>query len=65
MINYTIAKEIDEEVLFENLKNYLFEMETFDGEYTNMIEDLPKDVQRLIFTKIGTMMVNYAESEDF
>ena len=64
MINYTetITKEIDEEYLFASVKEFLFVQEADDG---TIIEDLPKDVQRLIFAKIGAMMIDYAGSEDF
>ncbi len=67
MISFTITKtrEIDEKVLFENLRDYLFESEIFDGEYLGIVEELPKDVQRLVFAKIGAMMIDYAGSEEF
>jgi len=64
MISYTKmeTKEIDEKYLFESVKDFLF-TECAD-EYDN-VEDLPKDVQRLIFAKLGTMLIDYAGSEDF
>ena len=69
MINFTRVetKEIDEERLFEEVRDYLFEQETFDGicDYVDTVEDLPKDVQRLIFAKVGAMMIDYSKSEDF
>lgn len=69
MISFTRVenREINEKDLFENLKDYLFEEETFDGthDYVDTVENLPKEVQRLIFAKLGAMMIDYAGSEDF
>jgi len=64
MIKYTKmeTKEIDEKYLFDSVKDFLF-AECVD-EYDN-VEDLPKDVQRLIFAKIGAMLIDYAGSEEF
>lgn len=69
MISFTQVRtrEIDETALFEDLKDYLFAQETFDtvDYYVDTVDNLPKDVQRLIFAKIGAMMIDYAGSEDF
>lgn len=69
MINFTRVetKEIDEERLFEEVRDYLFEQEVSNDicGYVDTVEDLPKDVQRLIFAKIGAMMIDYSGSEDF
>ena len=69
MISFTRVetREVNEKALFEDLKNYLFEQETFDNtyNYVDIVENLPKDVQRLIFAKIGAMMIDYAGSEEF
>lgn len=64
MISYTtmVTKEIDEKDLFERIKDFLLN-EDIDSE--TLIEDLPKDVQRLIFAKVGAMMIDYAGSEEF
>ena len=64
MIKYTtiITKEIDEEYLFNNVKGFL--LEEYVDDYT-IIEELPKDVQHLVFAKIGAMMIDYAGSEEF
>ena len=64
MINYTtvITKEIDEKSLFNSVKDFLFE--EYIDECTN-VEELPKDVQRLVFAKIGAMMIDFAGSEEF
>lgn len=64
MISYTtmVTKEIDEEYLFDNVKDFLFEEDIDD---CTIIEDLPKDVQRLVFAKIGAMMIDYARNEEF
>ena len=69
MINFTRVenKVIDVEGIFEDLKEYLFEIEAFDDleRYIDTIENLPKDTQRAIFAEIGNMMINFAKSENF
>lgn len=69
MISFTRVetREIDEKALFEDLKDYLFETDAFDNidNYVDTVKNLPKDVQRLIFAKIGAMMIDYAGSEEF
>lgn len=69
MISFTRVetREIDEKTLFEDLKDYLFEIEAFDNidNYVDTVKNLPRDVQRLIFAKIGAMMIDYAGSEEF
>ena len=69
MINFARieTREINENEIFEDLKDYLFEMETFNsiGDYVDIVEKLPKEVQRAIFVKVGAMMMDYARSEDF
>lgn len=69
MISFTRmeTREINEEDLFENVMDYLFEQETFNGayDYVDIVENLPKEVQRLILTKMSIMMLEYAKSEDF
>lgn len=69
MISFTRTetREIDEEFLFEDLKDFLLNQDTFNGyhDYVDTVEDLPKDVQRLIFARIGAMMIDYANSEEF
>jgi len=64
MISYT--REIDEKDLFERVKEFLFdeEIDVYSDDET-LFEDLPKDVQRLAFAKIGAMMIDYAGSEEF
>lgn len=65
MINYTtmVTKEINEECLFDSVTDFLFD-EFVDENYTT-VADLPKEVQRLIFAKVGTMMIDYAGREEF
>ena len=69
MISFTRVetKEINEKVIFEDLKDYLFEQDILDSvdNYVDTVENLPKDVQRLIFAKVGAMMIDYAGSEEF
>ena len=69
MINFirTELVEINEKDLFENLKEFLLEDEIFStsNDYLGLVEKLPKEVQRLIFAKIGAMMIDYAGSEEF
>lgn len=64
MISYTrmVTNNIDEKDLFDSVKDFLLEEDIEDGTF---IEDLPKEVQRLIFAKVGAMMIDYAGSEDF
>lgn len=64
MISYTtmVTKEIDEEYLFDSVKDFLL-IEEIDDD--NLVEDLPKDVQRLVFAKVGAMLIDYAGSEEF
>lgn len=38
--------------------------EIADFEYETLC-NLPEDIQRLIFAKVGAMMIDYAGSEDF
>ena len=57
-----VTKKIDEQNLFELVKDFLLEEDIDDGTF---IDDLPKDVKRLVFAKIGAMMIDYAGSEDF
>jgi len=66
MINYTITKRINEMEIFNSVKNFLFneDIKIEDFDYETLYE-LPKDVQRLIFAKVGAMMIDYAGSEDF
>ena len=65
MINYRtmVIKEINEEFLFDYVKDYLFE--EFADDNGTLVKDLPKDVQRIIFAKVGAMMIDYAGSKDF
>jgi len=46
--------------------DFLFdeEIELSDFDYETL-SDMPKDVQRLVFAKVGAMLIDYAESEDF
>lgn len=64
MINYTtmVTKKIDEEDLFERMLDSLLN-EDIDDE--TLVLNLPKDVQRLIFAKVGAMLIDYAGSEEF
>ena len=61
-VTRTVTTEIDERDLFDTVR-YTLQDEYIDD--TSTISDLPKDTQRLIFAKVGAMMVNYAWSEDF
>lgn len=68
MISFTRVetKEIDEKKIFDSVADFLFseeiELSNVDYEY---FCDLPEEVQRLIFAKIGAMMIDYAGSEEF
>ena len=69
MINFTEVKtnNIDEKALFESVKNCLFDEETYNDnfDYVGSVEDLPVNVQRLIFAKIGSMLIDYAANGEF
>ena len=65
-VTRTVTQKIDEKKIFDNMKDCLFdeEIEIADFEYETL-RNLPKDVQRLIFAKVGAMMIDYAGSEEF
>ena len=64
MISFT--RKINEEAIFEDLKDCLFQQGVYDNmDYIGNVENLPEEVQRLIFAKVGAMLIDYAESEDF
>jgi hypothetical protein len=64
MISFT--REINEETIFEDLKDCLFQQGVYDNmDYIGNVENLPEEVQRLIFAKVGAMMIDYAGSEEF
>ncbi len=65
-VTRTVTQKIDEKKIFNEVKNFLFddEIEIDDFDYENFC-NLSKDVQRLIFAKVGAMMIDYAGSEDF
>lgn len=64
-ITRTVTQKVDEKKIFEDVKDYLLddEIEFSDFNYTT-VSHLPKDAQRLIFATIGTMMIDYARSEE-
>ena len=65
-ITRTVTQKIDEKKIFNEVRDFLFddEIEIADFDY-EILSNLPKDVQRLIFAKVGAMMIDYAGSEDF
>ena len=65
-ITRTVTQKIDEKKIFNEVKDFLFdnEIEIADFEYENLC-NLPKDVQRLIYAKVGAMLIDYAGSEEF
>lgn len=68
MISFTRveSKTINEEKIFENMRDILFEEEIEFSDFNyEILYELPKDVQRLIFAKIGAMLIDYSKSEDF
>ena len=69
MISFTVVttKNIDEKALFESIKNCLFDENPYDDNFGYMysVQDLPVNVQRLIFAKIGAMMIDYAANGEF
>ena len=65
-VTRTIIQKIDEMKIFDSVKDFLFdeEIEFTDFNYETLSQ-LPKDAQRLIFAKIGAMLIDYAGSENF
>ena len=68
MISYTtmVTREIDEKKIFNNVADFLFgeEIELSNADY-EFFCDLPEEVQRLIFAKVGAMLIDYAGNEEF
>lgn len=62
----TVTQKIDERKIFNEVRDFLFdnEIEIADFDYENL-SNLPKEIQRLIFAKVGAMMIDYAGSEEF
>ena len=54
----SVKKSLFDDFVIDNF----LEEDIDDGTF---IDDLPKDVKRLVFAKIGAMMIDYAGSEDF
>ena len=69
MISFTEVKtkNIDEKALFESIKGYLFDEDPYNENFGYMysVRDLPVNVQRLIFAKIGSMLIDYAANGEF
>ncbi len=67
MIEFSKTIKIDDKMLFEDIADFIFNMDIYDDnrDYISMVCALPKDTQRLIFAKMGAMMIDYAGSEDF
>lgn len=67
MIEFSKVVKIDDKMLFEDVVDFIFNMDIYDDDddYISMVCALPKDTQRLIFTKVGTMLIDYAESKEF
>ena len=66
MISFTRVETIDEKKIFDSVVDFLSdeEIEMSDFGY-KILSNMPKDVQRLIFAKVGAMLIDYAGSEDF
>jgi len=66
-VTRTITQKIDEMKIFDSVKDFLSdeEVEIADSYEYETLSQLPKDVQRLIFAKVGAMLIDYAGSEDF
>lgn len=66
MLTRTVTQTIDEKKIFDSVKDFLFdeEIEFSDFSYEN-VSNLPKDAQRLIFAKVGAMLIDYSASENF
>ena len=68
MISFTRVetREIDEKKIFDSVTDFLFdeEIELSDFDYKTL-SNMPKDVQRLVFARVGAMLIDYAGSEEF
>ena len=62
-ITRTVTEVIDEKELSNSIMEMLFEEVINDN--GDMVKDLSIKIQRLIFTKVGALMIDYAKSEDF
>ena len=68
MISFTRVetKKIDEKKIFNAVRDFLFDDEIEIGDFDyEILSNLPKEIQRFIFAKVGAMLMDYAESEDF
>ena len=69
MISFTRVetREIDEKKIFDSVADFLFdeEIELSDVDDYEILSNMPKEVQRLIFAKVGAMMIDYANSKEF
>ena len=62
-ITRTVTEVIDEKELSNSIMEMLFEEVINDN--GDMVKDLSIKIQRLIFEKVGALMIDYAKSEDF
>lgn len=60
------TREFDERKIFNSVVDYLHdeEVEFSDFNY-EILSNLPEDVQRIIFAKVGAMLIDYSRSKDF
>jgi hypothetical protein len=68
MISFTKVetREIDEKKIFNHVADFLFDEEIeLSNADLELFCDLPEEVKRLIFAKVGAMLIDYAGSEEF
>ena len=69
MISFTRVetREIDEKKIFNSVRDFLLdeEIELSNVDDYEILSNMPKEVQRLIFAKVGAMMIDYANSKEF
>lgn len=71
MIEFEISKKakINEDVIFENLRDFLFDEEidvkvSGECDLLSTIYSLPVDVQKNLFTSIGQKFIEYAKEDN-
>jgi hypothetical protein len=60
-ITRIVKEEINEEEIFESVKDFIWDEEI--NEKGDLLYELPENAQRLIFAKVGAMLIDYAGKE--
>ena len=68
MISFTRieTREFDERKIFNSVVDFLYDEEVEFPDFSfEILSNLPEDVQRVVFAKIGAMLIDYSKSRDF